>query len=217
MKNPYKVLGVDIDATIKQIKKAFRKKSMETHPDKGGSNEEFQEVTKAYEILATPHKRKQFDETGTVDEEKDNRQHINTEIANVFFAVLNQNEHSIQYKDIIKEMITVFKKGIEEAINIQAKLRFQIEKFEKISSRIENTKGEENIFENFVNAEIGKINHSIQNNDDTIKRLELATTIIETYKCEYEVRPEETTREQYIRSDRRRNSLFDDFIFDTKQ
>ncbi len=49
--NPYKILGIDqnFDETI--LKKAYLKKALKTHPDRGGSNEEFQKVSIAYTIL----------------------------------------------------------------------------------------------------------------------------------------------------------------------
>lgn len=49
--NSYEVLGVDLNATKSEIKKAYREKVLETHPDKGGSNEEFIKVQDAYECL----------------------------------------------------------------------------------------------------------------------------------------------------------------------
>ena len=52
-KDPYVILGISQDATIAEIKKAYRKKDFETHPDTTGRNsdEEFKEVGAAYEIL----------------------------------------------------------------------------------------------------------------------------------------------------------------------
>ena len=49
--NSYDVLGIDKDSEDEDIKKAFRKKALETHPDKGGDPEEFRKVREAYECL----------------------------------------------------------------------------------------------------------------------------------------------------------------------
>lgn len=65
--NYYEVLGVDKSATSDEIKKAFRKKAIETHPDKGGSDEQFQKVSEAYEILSDNEKKEQYDRYGSVD------------------------------------------------------------------------------------------------------------------------------------------------------
>lgn len=50
----YELLGVDKKATTEEIRKAFRKKALKEHPDKGGDPEKFKEVTAAYEVLSNP-------------------------------------------------------------------------------------------------------------------------------------------------------------------
>lgn len=60
----YNVLGVKKTATPSEIKKAYRKKAMTHHPDKGGDENVFKEVTKAYEILGDEKKRDLYDKGG---------------------------------------------------------------------------------------------------------------------------------------------------------
>lgn len=62
--SPYKILGVPSDATADDIKKAYRKAALKHHPDKGGDEENFKEVSKAYETLSDPEKRKLYDQFG---------------------------------------------------------------------------------------------------------------------------------------------------------
>lgn len=63
-KKLYEVLGVDKSATTADIKKAYRKLAIQHHPDKGGDEEKFKEITKAYEILSDDTKRNQYDQFG---------------------------------------------------------------------------------------------------------------------------------------------------------
>ena len=49
--NSYDLLELDSDASDDDIKQAFRKKALETHPDKGGDPEQFRKVREAYECL----------------------------------------------------------------------------------------------------------------------------------------------------------------------
>jgi DnaJ homolog subfamily A member 2 len=58
------LLGVDKKATTEEIRKAFRKKALKEHPDKGGDPDKFKEVTGAYEVLSNPEKRQLYDDYG---------------------------------------------------------------------------------------------------------------------------------------------------------
>ncbi|KAI3676286.1 hypothetical protein L1987_85891 [Smallanthus sonchifolius] len=65
--DPYKILGVEKDASPRQIQKAFHKLSLQYHPDKNknkGAQEKFAEINNAYEILSDEVKRKNYDMFG---------------------------------------------------------------------------------------------------------------------------------------------------------
>ncbi len=69
----YEVLGVKKDATDEEIKKAYRKKAIQYHPDrqtdkseaeKKAAEEKFKEAAEAYSVLSDPKKRQQYDQFG---------------------------------------------------------------------------------------------------------------------------------------------------------
>ena len=60
----YDLLGVPKTATEQEIKKAYRKKALKEHPDKGGDPEKFKELTAAYEVISDREKREIYDRHG---------------------------------------------------------------------------------------------------------------------------------------------------------
>ncbi|MBQ2025645.1 MAG: DnaJ domain-containing protein, partial [Paludibacteraceae bacterium] len=64
----YEVLGVAKTATADEIKKAYRKKAIQYHPDKNPGDkkaeEMFKEAAEAYDVLSDPQKRQRYDQFG---------------------------------------------------------------------------------------------------------------------------------------------------------
>ena len=64
----YEVLGVSKNATADEIKKAYRKKAVQYHPDRNPGDKEaeekFKEAAEAYDVLSNPDKRARYDQFG---------------------------------------------------------------------------------------------------------------------------------------------------------
>ena len=63
----YEVLGISRTSSSEEVRKAFRKKAMEHHPDRNkhaDASERFKEVSEAYQVLSDPEKRTQYDRFG---------------------------------------------------------------------------------------------------------------------------------------------------------
>lgn len=68
--NFYDTLGVSKGASAEDIKRAYRKKAHEYHPDKGQGNEtKFKEVNEAYQVLSNAEKKQQYDQYGQTFEQ----------------------------------------------------------------------------------------------------------------------------------------------------
>ncbi len=64
-KDYYKILGVDRNASEKEIKSAYRKLARQYHPDVNPSAEDqFKDINEAYEVLGDPDKRRRYDSLG---------------------------------------------------------------------------------------------------------------------------------------------------------
>ena len=64
----YEVLGVSREATESEIKKAYRRVAMKSHPDRNPDDKEaedrFKEANEAFEVLSDSSKRSRYDQYG---------------------------------------------------------------------------------------------------------------------------------------------------------
>jgi curved DNA-binding protein len=67
-KDYYKILGVERSASKDEIKRAYRKLALKTHPDRNPGDataeEKFKEINEAYQVLSDPAKRSRYDQLG---------------------------------------------------------------------------------------------------------------------------------------------------------
>lgn len=98
----YEVLQANKRDSQKNIRKAYLRSALRTHPDKkGGNDDEFRKVAFAYSILSNESYRKQYDETGKLDFRED------ATIANLFSKIFRV--------EITEEMIEEDRKAYQRS------------------------------------------------------------------------------------------------------
>ncbi len=86
-KDYYEVLGVTKEASASEIKKAYRKLAKEHHPDKGGDENTFKEISEAYEVLSDDDRKAKFDRFG---HQEDGGGHGGFDFSEMFNQMFNQ-------------------------------------------------------------------------------------------------------------------------------
>jgi molecular chaperone DnaJ len=83
--DPYLLLGVPRSASPQEIKQAYRRIALETHPDRNagdaGAADRFRRATRAYALLRDPEKRPRFDRTGLWEEVGWSPDHLDAQLA----------------------------------------------------------------------------------------------------------------------------------------
>ncbi|CAF5202205.1 unnamed protein product, partial [Rotaria magnacalcarata] len=65
--DPFAMLGIDREATLPEIKRAYRDLSKKHHPDRGGDAEMFKEIAKAYKTLTDEEAKENWRKYGNPD------------------------------------------------------------------------------------------------------------------------------------------------------
>jgi len=107
--DPFAVLGVDRDADDETIKRAYRRRAKETHPDRGGSDAEFKRVKDAYEAIQAgdvdDDAEAFVDDLGaeTVEQEPQPEPEPDTEVTYLNYAVLADHGWSLDDDDLFEK------------------------------------------------------------------------------------------------------------------
>jgi len=158
--NLYEVLGIDKTANASQIKKAYHKVSLKTHPDRADEGEKekatkkFQCVSAVYSLLSDDSRRGLYDECGEVDDEND---------------PLQQNKDWEEYWRILFPKISV--KDIEE---FEQKYKGSEEEKEDLKKAYLDAKGNMNlILESVILASVDDEKRFRQILDEMIKNKQI--------------------------------------------
>lgn len=197
----YTVLGVAIDATQDEIKRAYRSMAQRIHPDKGGDKEHFQAIQEAYEVLSDPERRARYDQDGTYRRENrpSEQDKINSVAQNGLMQVLSNiidGTQYVEYSDIFAALVEEAKKLCAQIEGERDGLRQRLEKHEKAMGRIKAKDGHENVAALLMQTVIGTIKDEIAKAEFAVKVGNRMLEIIDQHTYESDDMPEEIVNEQ---------------------
>lgn len=193
--NHYETIGVTPDASPAEIKRAYRAKAVNHHPDKGGDIEEFKAVAYAYDVLKDPVRRQLYDTTG-----QDNRPPIEAEVSGILMALFNEAlaGDDCEVTAFVRERIKAVGQKIPSQ---QQELNARKVKLQGKRGKIK-AKGQ-NLVHMIIDAELHAIDGQLANLKHQIDVNKACLKALDKYKEEWEAPPppQYTTfdmRRQYI-------------------
>ena len=103
-KDYYEILGVEPNATAKEIKQAYWRESAKHHPDKGGNEQLFKRVSDAYSVLSHPKKRKMYDNGEDPNDFKDNKEIAKERICTLVGSLVHHHSFMADHTDLITRL-----------------------------------------------------------------------------------------------------------------
>lgn len=185
MENLYDILDVKKDVTPDQIRKAYKKKAGQCHPDKNPDSPEatvrFQALVKAYDILKDSEKRKQYDETGKVDNAPTLEEEAMNMISHIFIDIAEKAD--FEPRDYLLNVTQAVQNALRHCKVDKAKFD---KSFEKLEYLIGQTEADE-MFLMMLNIKLDEIKHKKAHADQGTKVMDKALELLDRYKYTGEV------------------------------
>jgi curved DNA-binding protein CbpA len=190
MRSPYKIPSISPEASTAEVRAAYRAKVKEVHPDAGGSSEAFSEVVLAYEVLSDDHRRKQYDETGNLD---DPGKAISSGAIMIVEGLINglvQREDA-KYSDAVNLMCADISTALRSKIaNIDA-LERRKHILADLKDRFKAKVLEENVLRDILDRKIEALGSALSAERLAIAQLNEASSILRRYDFVRENRKQE--------------------------
>jgi len=165
----YKVLGVEPDATEKEIMDAHRKLIKQCHPDLvSGKIDMFNEIQQAYEVLIDPESRKLYDESGEVREmspESKIKLYSRNNIIQLFDMYISKikTRKDLIGKNILKDLnkqVKVSENQLHKFLNSE---QHKLDALKILIGRFKNKKKTNTFFEKIIMSKVEEIQKNIKN------------------------------------------------------
>lgn len=183
----YELLGVNRDASPEQIKSAYRAKSMQHHPDRGGDSAIFNLIQKAYDTLKDSNKRSFYDKTGRIaeEEEKNLLQEAFSGIASVSGDLIERFADNPKFLevDFLLEVKNHFTKMVNLAVEERSKYRRSLAHVRTIQKKISLKNGckHPNILLNVLKEKEHIFDQTVKKLDQDLELLRLIVKLLQDY------------------------------------
>jgi curved DNA-binding protein CbpA len=192
--DPYATLGVGKDATDAELSKAYRDKAKQVHPDAGGSDAAFHDLSRAMAVLSDPVKRAEYDATGEVGEEQSPEDMAVHFLAYLMNIVLTQDGDEPEFYDIatkLREAADTELKAVEARIAKETRTK---KRGEKLLGRFKKKKAAKSVgaspFEEILRAQIHAAGRKLALLEVQAAPIRIARAILMAHTFTVEPRPQ---------------------------
>lgn len=185
----YKTLKIKRNASFSTIRDAFRKRSMASHPDRGGDAQEFQAVVLANKILSDPTRKARYDATGEIDAKPDNSRSEDMGVVGQVFNSVFQNAAKVGKSPRQEDMLADIRGQVSAALQMEQNNVAAAEKavafFTQVVGRFVLTEGE-NMLEVMVADKLADALGIVAKTKKAVNLLERTLDYLDGYKfvCE---------------------------------
>ena len=174
----YQILGISEEATQEEIKKAYKRKAKEHHPDIGGDTKLMQKVNKAYACLSDPDKKSKYDETG---EDDPNELSLEQKAQNLFMTEIATLLTGYFEGDFIRRTKNELNAKLEKIYQDKTKMEKNKQFLEKKLTRIKCRRGE-NLIKAMLDKNMIAIDVNLKTIETAIQITKMAKSLCDNYE-----------------------------------
>jgi curved DNA-binding protein CbpA len=179
----YQLLGLKRAATREEVRKAYRRKAKSSHPDSGGSEEAFNALTAAHDVLADAKRRERYDSTGEIEQARpDNFDGSAIEVIAQKLGMIIHAEQELTSLDIG----AVIEQAIREDIALRkssiANQRRAVERAAALRARVKRkANNADNMLARVIDWHESSAQDHVKRNEEAVRAMERALEILEGY------------------------------------
>lgn len=155
----YESLGVDRNADREAIKRAYRRRAHKAHPDKGGKEEEFHAIQRAYDVLSDDARRAWYDQHGT-DGQANPDEDALRQLAALFLQTIDQAD--VDHQNILGMVKNTIRGTRNQILAAIEQHKVKIKRLESAKKRLKTKKGRADILTQMMDAQIGANRRAIE-------------------------------------------------------
>lgn len=196
--NPYDILKIDRKATQEDIQKAFHRRANETHPDKGGTHDDFINLKKSYKLLMDEKTRRRYDQTGQFEDPDVAKEPILDQavaIINGVIEVIVNSDNSNVEQNLFESLKIGVRAYLEDANSVVQSLTAKKKKLERLKKSLKRklkSKPEKVSLIDILDRKITFIDIQLDKPKEELQAAQTALNIVEGYYVEPNLQEKKT-------------------------